>query len=228
MRENFSPIIIVNFRTQEMHTDELREQLCREGLTRSELLPDPLILLSNWLDLAKQVEIKEPDAMVVSTIEDNQPWQRTVLLKHVDEKGLVFYTNYESRKAKQMASNHNVCVLLPWYALQRQIIVHGRVEKVEDKLSEQYFQSRSRGSQVGAWASCQSQLLESREILEKRVSEINQKHQQDAVLPLPPFWGGYRIVPTRFEFWQGRNDRLHDRFIYSRKESGWDIVRLYP
>lgn len=210
------------------NTDQLRDQLCQQGLSREELQANPLMQLQDWMHLAKSVDIREPDAMVLSTMQDNQPWQRTVLLKQIDQQGLVFFTNYGSRKAQQIETNLQVCALLPWYALQRQVIVHGVIEKVDDTLSESYFQSRSRGSQLGAWASKQSQPLDNRETLMARLEKVQADFEGQSVLPLPPFWGGYRITPTRFEFWQGRQDRLHDRFIYTHNQDNWHIERLYP
>jgi pyridoxamine 5'-phosphate oxidase len=155
------------------------------------------------------------------------PLQRTVLLKGFDENGFVFFSNYESRKAADMRANPQVCLLFPWLTLERQVIIQGRVEKTTLKESTAYFHSRPLDSQIGAWVSNQSEVIASREVLNAKLSEIRERFA-DGNIPLPPFWGGYRVVPTTIEFWQGGPARLHDRFLYSRKTDGWKIDRLSP
>ena len=156
------------------------------------------------------------------------PFQRTVLMKALDEKGIVFYTNYKSRKAQQMAENSKVSILFPWYALERQVLITGNAEKVSTQESMAYFASRPFGSRLGAWVSHQSQVISSRSILEMKLAEMKQKFK-DGKVPLPDFWEGYRIVPTSFEFWQGRKNRLHDRLMYTEGPEGdWKIERMAP
>ncbi|MFV2031423.1 MAG: pyridoxamine 5'-phosphate oxidase, partial [Gammaproteobacteria bacterium] len=159
---------------------------------------------------------------------DGQPWQRIVLLKLFDEKGFIFFTNYESRKAQQITLNPRVSLLFPWHALGRQLNITGEAEKVSTAESILYFSTRPRGSQLGAWASGQSQLINSRSILETVVDSMKRKYANKEI-PLPPFWGGYRVKPINFEFWQEGKSRLHDRFIYQKNDAGdWYIERLAP
>jgi pyridoxamine 5'-phosphate oxidase len=167
--------------------------------------------------------------MVLSTATaDGRPSQRTVLLKGFDEKGLVFFTNYESKKAKQIAENPNVSVLFPWLDLERQLIITGTASKISTAESLRYFVTRPFGSKLGAWVSTQSGVITSRKVLQMKFEEMKQKFK-DGEVPLPSFWGGYRIRPQTFEFWQGGEDRLHDRFQYSPDENGaWKIERLAP
>ena len=165
----------------------------------------------------------------MSTVDtEGQPFQRTVLMKALDDQGLVFYTNYKSRKARQIAENSRVSVLFPWYALERQVMITGRAEKVSTAESMAYFASRPFGSRLGAWVSQQSKVISSRSILEMKLAEMKQKFK-DGKVPLPDFWGGYRIVADSFEFWQGRQNRLHDRLLFSNEsEDGWQIERMAP
>jgi pyridoxamine 5'-phosphate oxidase len=173
--------------------------------------------------------IVEPNAMCLATAgADARPLARTVLLKSYDERGFVFYTNLESRKARQMAENANVSLLFPWLALERQVIVCGPVEKVSTAETLAYFITRPRGSQLGAWVSAQSSVITTRSLLEEKWEEMKRKFGEGQV-PLPSFWGGYRVAPREIEFWQGRPSRLHDRFLYTRQpDASWKIDRLAP
>jgi pyridoxamine 5'-phosphate oxidase len=210
--------------------DEIREQGMSAGLKRAELDPDPYKEFEKRFTLAIESGIPEPNAMSLATIdENNQPWVRTVLLKTYDERGFVFFTNYESRKARQIAHNNRVAMSFPWFALGWEVKVTGVAAKVSFTESARYFATRPRGSQIGAWASPQSQVITSRSLLDARVEEMKRKlHEHE--IPLPAFWGGFRVRPSTIEFWQARSNRLHDRFLYSRveDEDGWRIERLAP
>jgi pyridoxamine 5'-phosphate oxidase len=212
-----------------MNTDDLRHRLMKQGLSHHELNSHPLNQFEHWYQDTSAADIYEPGAMSLATVDENgQPWQRIVLLKLFDEKGFVFFTNYESRKAQQLAVNSNVSLLFPWHALGRQVIITGEVEKISTAESLKYFSTRPRGSQIGAWSSGQSQLINSRSILETMVNSMKQKFE-DKEVPLPPFWGGYRVKPKTLEFWQARDSRLHDRFIYRYDETGkWSSQRMAP
>ena len=212
-----------------MNSDELRQQFMQQGLQRDSLSIDPYRMFEAWFGQAIDSGIPEPSAMSLATVdEDGQPWQRMVLLKVFDEKGFVFYTNYSSRKAGHIAQNANVSLLFPWHALGRQVKITGQASKISTAESLKYFITRPRGSQLGAWASPQSQVITTRAMLDAKVEEMKQKFQQGEI-PLPSFWGGYRVSPQTIEFWQARDDRLHDRFIYRHSKSHeWAIERLAP
>lgn len=212
-----------------MNIDNFRQQLMHQGIKHSELDCQPLKQFEAWYKQTIKADIYEPGAMSLATVDaDGQPWQRIVLLKLFDKKGFVFFTNYESRKAQHIAQNPRVSLLFPWHALGRQVKISGKVEKVSTTESLKYFTTRPRGSQLGAWASQQSKMISSRFILETMVDSMKTKFANKEV-PLPPFWGGYRVKPETFEFWQARDSRLHDRFIYQRDETGqWLIKRLAP
>ena len=208
-----------------------REQYAAR-LARADVDGDPLVQFRRWLDDARAAGIAEPNAMSLATVSappDNAPSQRNVLMKGVDENGFVFFTNHGSRKAGQMRHNSTVSALFPWYALHRQVIIEGNVRRVGEDESRAYFHSRPRDAQLGAWASRQSETLASRRELEERMTQITERFG-DGEVPLPEFWGGYRIVPHRIEFWQGQTHRLHDRILYTRRDpvAGWEISRLYP
>ena len=199
-----------------------------KGLDKEDLNADPIIQFKSWFEDAKKSE-PIPTAMSLSTVNNNgEPTLRTVLLKLFDQRGFVFFTNYKSRKAGHITDNPNVAVLFNWVALERQVTITGVAEKIKTKESKKYFMSRPRGSQLGAWVSDQRSILSSRKILEMKLEEIKRKFS-DGEIPLPDFWGGYRIKPKTFEFWQGRPNRLHDRFFYSKLiNESWKIDRIAP
>ena len=210
----------------------LRNDYSEQGIRRRDLAADPLAQFATWFDQAVAAEIAEPNAMCLSTVDtEGRSWIRTVLMKSCDPQGLVFFTNYTSRKAQQIAHNTAVSALFPWLSLHRQVIFQGVVEKVSEAESKAYFASRPRATQLGTWASRQSQPLTERSQLESRLTEITRRFESQPVPP-PHFWGGYRLLPTRVEFWQGRNSRLHDRLVYNKPAPGdapsWQISRLYP
>jgi len=208
----------------------MRRQYGEVGLVESALPKDPVELFNTWLSEAASNEVVvEANAMVLSTSIDNQPSSRTVLLKDLTIDGFTFFTNYGSRKAKQIASNSNVSLLFPWYPIERQVIVIGTANKISKSESEKYFSSRPRGSQIGAWASMQSEELISRAELERKYADLEKKWPEGTEVPMPDHWGGYVVLPTSIEFWQGRYSRLHDRIRYVRsKNNDWQIKRIYP
>ena len=199
-----------------------------KGLDKEDLNADPFIQFESWLEKAKEKE-PIPTAMSLSTVSNNgEPALRTVLLKLFDKNGFVFFTNYKSRKADHIAENRNVAALFNWVALERQVSINGIAEKIKSKESIQYFMSRPRVSQLGAWVSDQSSVLSSRKILKMKLEEMKLKFS-DREIPYPDFWGGYRIIPKTFEFWQGRPNRLHDRFKYLKQgNDSWIIDRIAP
>ena len=202
------------------------------GVTRgiSELTAsdDPVAMCRDWIEDARRAGIFLPGRMNLATAtKDGIPSARMMLHKGVDDRGFLFYTNYESRKGRELEENPNAALTFHWSVLERQIRVEGTVEKLSQEESEAYFSSRPRGSRIGAWASDQSRAVESREQLEQRFREYDKKYPGENV-PLPHFWGGWRLEPQRIEFWQGRLDRLHDRIRYDRKGDGWEITRLNP
>ncbi len=206
----------------------MRKEYISDELHRADLADDPTIQFEQWFSKARELELHEPNAMTLSTIGlDGCPASRTVLMKFFDARGFVFYTNYGSAKAKELAENPQAALLFPWLPLERQVRIAGTVEKVSAAESLKYFASRPRESQIGAWVSDQSSVIDSRALLMNKLEELKQKFAGGEV-PLPSFWGGYRIIPERIEFWQGGKGRVHDRFRYTRKEDQWMIERLAP
>jgi len=208
----------------------LRDEYRGRPLTRKDLGDDPLALLGKWLKQAIAAAAPEPSAMVLATVDGNgRPSARVVLLKGLDHRGLVFYTNYESRKAAELAANPHAALCFFWQPLSRQIRLAGEVCKVSPSQTEEYFNSRPRGSQIGAWSSAQSRPIASRQRLEEQIAEVEERFADRPIAP-PPFWGGYLLVPDEVEFWQGRSSRLHDRFRYAKagRDAGWNIERLAP
>ncbi len=200
------------------------------GVTELDVGDDPIAYFGRWFADAQRAGIMLPEAMTLATCtRDGMPSARMVLLKGFDARGFVFFTNYESRKSTNLQDNPRAALVFHWSVLQRQVRVEGTVERVSEAESDAYFQSRARGSQIGAWASKQSMELSSREELLARVQEYERKYAGGKI-PLPPFWGGYRVSPTRIEFWQGRANRLHDRLACSREEDTgtWAVSRVYP
>lgn len=212
-----------------MDLSDFRKEYSSRGLHRADLDADPVGMFARWFAQATELGVYEPNAMTLATITpQGVPSQRTVLLKAFDEKGFAFFTNYSSRKAGHIAANPAVCLLFPWITLERQVIVQGRAEKISTAESLKYFASRPRESQIGAWVSNQSEVITSRKILLLKLDEIKNKFM-DGEIPLPSFWGGYRVVPETVEFWQGGPARVHDRFLYTRQHDGtWTIDRLSP
>lgn len=211
-----------------MDLAEFRKEYSDRGLKREEMDADPVAQFSQWFSQATELGLHEPNAMTLATVDESgMPYQRTVLLKYYDTDGFVFFTNYGSRKAQQMAQNPRVSLLFPWITLERQVIIQGTVEKISTAESLKYFSSRPRESQIGAWVSNQSEVITSRKFLMQKLAEIKEKFSHGEI-PLPSFWGGYRVVPQRIEFWQGGPARLHDRFLYQREGDAWEIERLSP
>ena len=211
-----------------MDLADFRKEYSDRGLRREEMLADPVAQFSTWFSQATELHLHEPNAMTLATVDETgMPCQRTVLLKYYDQDGFVFFTNYGSRKAMQMAQNPRVSLLFPWITLERQVIVQGKVEKISTAESLKYFASRPRESQIGAWVSNQSEVITSRKFLMQKLAEIREKFSHGEI-PLPSFWGGYRVVPQMIEFWQGGPARLHDRFLYRKQAAGWEIERLSP
>lgn len=211
-----------------MDLGNFRREYLKGGLTRTDLAEEPAAQFTTWFEEARKGELTDPTAVVVATANKHgRPSQRTVLLKYYDEQGFVFFTNYESRKAHELAENPFASMLFVWLHLERQVIINGRVEKVSAAESAKYFMSRPKESQMAAWISSQSKVLTSRQVLLQKFDEMRRKIGEGKV-PLPSFWGGYRLVPDEFEFWQGRKNRLHDRFRYSPQDGKWQIERLAP
>ena len=211
-----------------MKIEDIRREYGRDILDVETVDPDPVNQFRVWFKDAMDSEMLEPNAMILATTGTNlQPTTRTVLLKAFDKNGFVFYTNYESRKSKQITENSKVSLLFPWFKLERQLIIQGTASKISKAESLKYFMSRPLGSQLGAWVSKQSSIISSRNLLDMKLREMKQKFKEGKV-PLPEFWGGYRVAAHTFEFWQGQPNRLHDRIQYTRDGDHWKIERLAP
>jgi len=206
----------------------LRREYTRAGLNEADVDPDPVAQFHEWFENVIDANLHEPNAMILATAaEDGKPSARTILLKGYDERGFVFYTNYEGRKARELEANPHCALLFYWGELERQVRIEGRTSRISDEESDAYFASRPRGSRLGAWASQQSRPVGDRSVLEERVEALEAEYEAREV-PRPPFWGGYRVEPEVIEFWQGRENRLHDRLVYTRTGDGWQIQRLQP
>lgn len=208
----------------------LRREYKKHSLTESDVLENPIAQFQLWFQEALDAEVPEANAMVLSTVSDEKrPSSRVVLLKEIDANGFVFFTNYASRKARDLASNPAACLTFLWHELERQVRIEGWVEKISRHETEVYFHSRPRESQIGAWASPQSEVIASRQEIEERLAYLTSFYQDTDVLPVPEHWGGFRLKPDAIEFWQGRPSRLHDRITYLQQEgAGWQINRLAP
>ncbi|MEH2257813.1 pyridoxamine 5'-phosphate oxidase [Nostoc sp.] len=208
---------------------DLRKDYTLEGLSELEIDLNPFIQFKKWFDQALAAQLPEPNAMTIATATpDGKPSARMVLLKNFDERGFTFFTNYNSHKGQELAENPQAALVFWWAELERQVRISGYVEKVSETESDQYFHSRPANSRLGAWVSNQSEVIESREVLERRLQEFQSKYKNQEIFR-PPHWGGLRVIPTEIEFWQGRPSRLHDRLLYSRLDNSiWKIERLSP
>jgi pyridoxamine 5'-phosphate oxidase len=206
----------------------LRREYSRAGLNEADMDPDPVAQFHKWFEKVVDANLHEPNAMILATAtSDGRPSARTVLLKGYDQRGFVFYTNYEGRKARELEANPACALLFYWGELERQIRIEGRASRIAGEESDAYFASRPRGSRLGAWASQQSRPVAGREVLEERLRALEAEYDGREV-PRPPFWGGYRVEPEVVEFWQGHENRLHDRLVYRRTRGGWKRERLQP
>ncbi len=209
------------------HLAGLRRTYQGKPLLETDLAPDPVLQFATWFSDAVDAGLPEPNAMVVATSSaGGRPGARLVLLKHYDAEGFVFFTNYESRKGRDLAENPRACLLFPWHEIRRQVRVEGAVARLPREESAAYFNSRPYGSRIGAWASRQSAVVPSREALEARYEELSRRWPEEP--PVPDFWGGFRVIPAEIEFWQGQDDRMHDRLRYRRRGEEWIVERLAP
>ena len=207
---------------------DLRKEYTRAGLTESDMDPDPVEQFRRWFEEALAADLHEPNAMIVATASpDGLPSARVVLLKGFDDRGFVFYTNYEGRKGRELEENPRAALLFYWGELERQVRIEGTASRVSEEESDAYYAGRPRGSRLGALASEQSRVVGSREVLEGRIKNLEAEYEGRDV-PRPAFWGGYRVEPEAMEFWQGRENRLHDRLVYRRGDGGWKMERLQP
>ena len=211
-----------------MDASILRKEYTRAGLHEADMDPDPIVPFHRWFENVIDADLHEPNAMILATAtSEGRPSARTVLLKGYDERGFVFYTNYEGRKAEELESNPACALLFYWGERERQVRIEGHAGRLPNEESDAYFASRPRGSRLGAWASEQSRPVEDRSVLEERVRSLEAEYEGREILR-PPFWGGYRVEPDSVEFWQGRENRLHDRLVYWRTTEGWKMERLQP
>lgn len=211
-----------------MSIADLRKDYTQATLDEADALANPFDFFKLWFDQALKADLPEPNAMTLATVNaQGKPSARIVLIKGLDERGITFFTNYESRKGQELAQNPNAAILFHWTELERQVRIEGCIEKCSPEESDAYYLSRPAGSRLGAWASPQSAMIESRQALEARVQQAQAEQQGDPKVR-PPFWGGYRLVPDFFEFWQGRPSRLHDRLAYTRQDDSWNMSRLAP
>jgi pyridoxamine 5'-phosphate oxidase len=209
--------------------EEMRRAYGLGALSEDDVDPDPLVQMRRWLDDAVSFGVAEPNAMVLATTDGSgRPSARIVLLKQLDERGLAFYTNTESRKGSELAADPRCAAVFPWHAMERQVRVEGTAEPVPRDEVEAYFATRPRESRLGAWASEQSRPVASRDELDQRYASYDEQWPDGSAIPAPPFWGGYRIRPEVVELWQGRTGRLHDRLRYRRTPAGWTLERLQP
>ncbi len=207
----------------------IRTDYTKLKLGEDMLQSNPFTQFEKWMNEALAQNVMEPNAMTIATVNtEGKPSLRVVLLKGFDEKGFVFFTNYESRKGEELLQNPSVALNFFWITMERQVRIEGIVKKIDEAASTSYFQSRPKESQISAWASPQSREVESREVLENKVQDLEKQYQSDAVLPKPEFWGGYIVEPTYFEFWQGRANRLHDRLVFEKSENSWKMKRIAP
>ncbi len=208
---------------------DLRKNYTKYALTVESADVNPFTQFNVWFNEAVDQQIDEPNAMTLSTVnETGRPTSRIVLLKGLEQDKFIFYTNYQSRKGKELEINPACALNFFWPSLERQIRIEGLAERVDERISEEYFQSRPRGSQIGAWASPQSSVIKNREILEQRAANVDKKFEGSTLLPKPKQWGGFSVEAFKIEFWQGRENRLHDRLLYTKTNKGWEIVRLAP
>lgn len=217
------------FNVMASEIDKIRRDYIARSLDEADLLEDPFKMFLKWFDEAGQSGSLDVNAMTLATVDESgKPSARVVLLKGVENDSFVFFTNYLSRKGQNLAVNPNVSVCFFWQELERQVRIDGTCEKIDLAESERYFRSRPYESQIGAWASAQSSIISSRSELENNYKKLIQQYPAPEAIPFPDFWGGYKIIPSMIEFWQGRSSRLHDRFLYTKKQSSWTLNRLSP